>query len=119
MRTMARGARAFIEITDHSLFGLRGSIGTAYRRTSFSSSQGGAQFFNEPSAMTIDASGSPFLASGEANFIWKPKLGQIVKMFAGMFYDSRVPVTPGYGNMGPLQARSPLKRHESFISAVA
>jgi hypothetical protein len=94
------GIDSIIDITDHSLFGLRGSIGTAYRTTSFSSSQGGAQFFNEQSAMTADASGSPFLASGEANLIWKPKLGQTIKMFAGMQYDSRVPLAPGYGNYG-------------------
>ena len=95
------GIDSTVDITKHSLLGLRGSVGTAYRSSSFSSTQGGALFLDEQTALTSNASSIPVLANGEASLIWKPQIWQTIKAYAGMQYDSRAPLAPdSLGNFG-------------------
>ena len=84
------------DIANRMLFGLRGSIGTAYRATSFSSIQDGG-------AVVTNSSGSPFLATAEASFIWKPRSWQTIKAYAGVQVDSRTPLAPDQlGDLGAI-----------------
>jgi hypothetical protein len=85
-----------VELTRNSLFGLRGSVGTAYRATSFTSAPilGDASLGPGVSSGTATASGSPLLANAEASLIWKPLAWQTIKFYGGMQFDSRVPLAP-------------------------
>jgi hypothetical protein len=81
-----------VDITKNALFGLRGSVGTAYRATSFT----GSSVFDDPSVGQISAlgTGSPVFASAEGSFLWKPVPWQTIKLYAGVQFDNRVPVAP-------------------------
>jgi hypothetical protein len=81
-----------VDITKNALIGLRGSVGTAYRATSFT----GSSVFDDPSVGQISAlgTGSPVFATAEGSILWKPVSWQTVKLYAGVQIDNRVPVAP-------------------------
>ena len=82
------GVETTFDVASRMLFLLRGSVGTAYRSTAFAAVQAGA------GAVNANASGSPLLSTGEANFIWKPQSWQTIKAYAGVQFDSHAPVAP-------------------------
>jgi hypothetical protein len=92
-----------VELTHNSLFGLRGSVGTAYRATSFTSTpiSGDASLGPGVSSGIATASGSPLLASAEASLIWKPLAWQTIKVYGGMQFDSRIPLAPDAFGIDP------------------
>jgi hypothetical protein len=102
------GVDTTVDVSNHMLFGMRGSVGTAYRSTSFSSVQGGALYVDQQSAMATNSSSNPFLAIAEANLIWKPERWQTIKAYAGVQFDSRTPLAPNQfadaagGSLGPI-----------------
>lgn len=90
----AVGIDSTIDITNRMLFGLRGSLGAAYRSTSFSSVQGGTLYLDQQNATTANSNGGSFLATVEANLIWKPQTWQTTKAYVGFQFDSRAPLAP-------------------------
>jgi hypothetical protein len=83
------GIDTTVEISNRTLLGFRGSVGTAYRAVSFA--QGATADFASSGASAI---GRPLLAASEVNLIWKPQVWQTIKAYAGIQFDSRVPNTP-------------------------
>jgi hypothetical protein len=93
------GLDTTLELNERHSFGLRSSVGSAYRSAAFASSETGAAFTDGstigsmPTVTSGRWTGTPVTATAEASYMLRPTPGTTIRAFAGMMYDSRSPVS--------------------------
>jgi hypothetical protein len=89
------GLDSTLALDAHQSFGLRASVGGAYRSANFASSE--IADFSNPASAPVLASGHwngvPFIGSAEASYLLRPAPGYLLRAFAGLTYDSRTPAS--------------------------
>jgi hypothetical protein len=85
------GLNMSLAAADELVLGLGGHLGFARRHVSFSGNDRVFNVTNFSSTISTSAAATPFLANAEASVGVKPMPNVLVKGFAGLNYDSKVP----------------------------